>query len=364
MKVPLLDITRQIIPIRNEIDRALNRIVTDTKFILGPQVREFEQNMASYCDVKHAVGVASGTDALVIALQAMGIRRGHEVITTPYSFFATASAIWRIGARPVFVDIDPQTFNIDPKLIADVITDRTKAILAVHLFGQCADMDRLQQECQGIPIVEDAAQAIGATWRGVRSGKLGLLGCFSFFPSKNLGGFGDAGLISTDDDHLADRCLSLRVHGAKETYFHEEVGYNSRIDTIQAAILDIKLKYLESWHEGRRRNAQFYNEAFSGSVVKTPVCHTHAGHIYNQYVIRIPNRNDLKQKLQDAGIGAAIYYPLPLHLQPCFKELEYKRGDFPESERAADETLALPIFSELTRTELEYVAEVVLKNVV
>ncbi len=360
MKVPLLDITRQVTPMRSEIDRALDRVVTETKFILGPQVKEFETSIAHYCDVKHAVGVASGTDALVIALQAMGIRRGHEVITTPYSFYATASSIWRIGARPVFVDIDPLTYNIDPKLISEVITDRTKAILAVHLFGQCADMDSLQIESRGVPVVEDAAQAIGATWKGVRAGKLGIMGCFSFFPSKNLGGFGDAGMIVTDDASLAERSTALRVHGARETYFHDEVGYNSRLDTIQAAILDVKLKYLESWHEGRRRNAAYYNEAFKNSRIVTPACRPEAGHIYNQYVIRVPNRDELKTKLQEAGIGTAIYYPLPLHLQPCFSELEYHLGDFPEAERASRETLALPIFAELTRSELEYVVDTVL----
>ncbi len=363
MTIPLLDIPRQVKTIRSEIDAAITRVVNDAKFVLGPDVSELENEIADYCHTRKAVGVASGTDALLIALKAAGIRPGDDVVTTAYSFFATASAIWRIGARPVFADILPDTYNIDPESIARVITPKTRAILVVHLFGQMADMDRIRDAAGSIPIVEDAAQAIGATWNDAHAGSVGLAGCFSFFPSKNLGGFGDGGMIVMSDETMEKACRSLRVHGALQTYLHEEVGYNSRLDTIQAAVLRVKLKYLEDWSEQRRRNAAFYNTAFQNTPVVAPALAPEAKSIFNQYVVRVPDRDGLRKVLGEAGIGHSVYYPLPLSLQPCFKSLGYSEGDFPESEKAAQETIALPIFSELKQSELEIVAETVLSHV-
>ncbi len=363
MKIPLLDIPRQLTPIRQEIDDAVLQVIHDAKFILGPNVALFENQVAEFCGTKHAIGVASGTDALVIALHALGIQPGDEVITTAYSFFATASCIWRVGARPVFSDILPDTFNIDPESVKQNITAKTKAILVVHLFGQMADMDQLREVAGDIPIIEDAAQSIGATWHDHRAGSIGLAGCFSFFPSKNLGGFGDGGMIVTSDESLAARSRSLRVHGSLKTYFHEEVGYNSRLDTIQAAVLSVKLKYLETWSAQRRQHAAFYDEAFKNTPVITPKVTDGAVSIYNQYVIRVPRRDELKSKLAQADIGHAIYYPLSLSLQPCFRSLNYQEGDLPESERASRESLALPIYSELRRDEAEEVVRVVKEHV-
>ncbi len=363
MKIPLLDINRQVAPIRAEIDKAIAKVVDGCRFILGPDVAELERNIAEYCGTEFAIGVASGTDALIIALHALGVGPGDEVITTPYSFFATASAIWRLGAKPVFVDIDPGTFNIDPQKVSEKITPRVKAVLAVHLFGQPADMDSLKSVCGDLPIVEDAAQAIGAKWNGVSAGNLGICGCFSFFPSKNLGGFGDGGMIVTSDENLKNKASALRVHGALKTYFHDAVGYNSRLDTLQAAILNVKLPYLQSWSAARRKNAAMYNKLFENTGVVTPEIHPSAETIYNQYVVRVPKRDALREKLNALDIGHSVYYPLPLHLQPCFQSLGYQRGDFPAAELAAQESIALPIFSELTQTEIETVAGAVIEHV-
>jgi dTDP-4-amino-4,6-dideoxygalactose transaminase len=363
MKIPLLDIKRQIDPIRDEIDRAIKAVVDNTQFILGPDVSAFESDIAAFCGTDHAIGVASGTDALIIALKALGVSEGDEVITTPYSFFATASCIWRIGAKPVFADIDPETFNFSTDRVADAITPKTKAVLAVHLFGQTVDMTTLSDVVKSIPIVEDAAQALGASWKSRHAGNLGKLGCFSFFPSKNLGGFGDGGMITTSDEDLAQRCRALRVHGALRTYIHEDVGLNSRLDSLQAAVLKVKLPYLDTWCEERRRNAGLYRRYFEGSSAVTPTILPDAVPIYNQYVIRVPERDALRKRLADKGIGSAVYYPLPLHLQPCFKSLNYCEGDFPESEKAAKETIALPIFSELTEDEIKQTADVILEHI-
>ncbi|MBN1552204.1 DegT/DnrJ/EryC1/StrS family aminotransferase [bacterium] len=363
MGVPLLDIKRQIYTIRKEIDDVLRNVIDQTQFILGPEVKIFEQNIAKYCHTDHAVGVASGTDALIIALQAVGVAKGDEVITTPYSFFATASAIWRLGAKPVFVDIDPHTYNIDTSSVYEMISNKTKAVLVVHLFGQSADMDALSSLPEHIPVIEDAAQALSAKWNGIHAGNLGVCGCFSFFPSKNLGGFGDGGMITTSNSELAQKCKALRVHGALQTYIHEEVGYNSRLDTIQAAVLNVKLNYLDKWSEKRRQNAHFYNTMFQNTPVVTPKVHSKATPIYNQYVIRTPQRDLLRKKLTEMNIGNAVYYPLPLHLQPCFRELHYREGAFPEAEAASKETIALPIFAELNQDELNIVAEAVLEHI-
>jgi len=362
MTIPLLDLTRQLGPIRDEIDAAICRVLNESKFILGPDVQEFEKQMASYCGTEFAIGVASGTDALMIALKALGVGHGDEVITTSYSFFATASAIWRLGARPVFVDIVPATYNIDPENIPAKITPKTKAILVVHLFGQLADMDRIKELSGDIPIIEDAAQAIGATWRGRPAGQFGRAGCFSFFPSKNLGGFGDGGMVVTSDRSFAERCHSLRVHGALSSYIHEEVGYNSRLDTLQAAVLQVKLKYLEKWSAQRRENAQFYHHAFKDSPVVTPTALKETKVIYNQYVIRVPERDKLRDRLRTEGIGHAVYYPLPLPLQPCFKALHHIEGDFPEAEKAAEESVAIPVFSDLSSEELQKIVSVILDH--
>ena len=362
MKIPLLDIQRQLQPIRKELDAAISDVVDSAQFVLGPQVSKLENEIRAFCGTTEAIGVSSGTDALIIALKALGIGPGDEVITTPYTFFATASTIWRLGAKPVFVDIRAETFNINPESIGKAITKRTKAIVVVHLFGQMAEMDEILKVAGDIPVIEDAAQTIGATWRGKQAGSFGLSGCFSFFPSKNLGCFGDGGMIVSSDTDYSEHCKALRVHGALRTYIHEEVGLNARLDTLQAAVLSVKLPYLEKWSQMRRENAELYNSLFENSPVVTPAVHPNAVSIFNQYVIRVQNRDGLKEKLSQFGIGHSIYYPLPLHLQPCFKDLNYRKGSLPESELAAKESLALPIFSELTEDEIKYVADCVLAH--
>lgn len=361
MAVPLLDLVRQYETIRDELDEAVLSVARTQKFILGETVERFEKQLADYCGVRFAIGVASGTDALIIALMTLGIGKGDEVITTPYSFFATASSIWRVGAKPVFVDIDPKTFNIDPNQVEKVITPRTKAIMPVHLFGQCADMTAIRDiaERRGLRIVEDAAQALSATFENKKAGTLGDVGCFSFFPSKNLGGYGDGGAIVTNDEGIAMRARRLRVHGADKTYYHLEVGLNSRLDALQAAVLAVKLPHLDSWSEGRRKNAKYYDREFE-LPVQTPVNDPRCYHIYNQYVIRTPKRNAVLQELRDRQIGCSVYYPVPLHLQPCFASLGYKEGSFPHAEQAARETLALPVFPELTREEQDEVIRTVM----
>lgn len=353
--VPLIDLVGQYQTIREEVQEAVQRVFERQTFVLGEEVETFEAEIARYCDAQHAIGCASGTDALLLALMALGIGPGDEVITSPYSFFATASCVVRAGARPVFVDIDPGTYNLDPQAVEAAITRRTKAIIPVHLYGQCAEMEPLWRLAvkHHLPIIEDAAQAIGASYRGRKAGVLGTMGCFSFFPTKNLGGAGDGGLITTDDRDLAARLRRLRVHGDFGGYNHIEVGLNSRLDALQAAVLSVKLRYLDDWSAARRENASRYQELFHqrhlGSRFTLPAEYPDRHHVYNQYVIRIEGgkRDAVMAGLKRHGIGCAIYYPRPLHLQECFSSLQYRPGQLPEAERAASETLALPIFAEL-----------------
>jgi dTDP-4-amino-4,6-dideoxygalactose transaminase len=363
MKVVSLDLKRQYESIRAEIDRAVLDVVASQSFILGPFVESFEQDITKFCSVKHAIGVSSGTDAILLALMACGIKDGDEVITTPFTFFATAGSIARLGAVPVFVDIDPSTYNIDVNKISIAVNKKTKAILPVHLYGQCADMDVILEiaNTNGLKVIEDAAQAIGATYKGKNAGTIGNTGCFSFYPSKNLGGYGDGGLITTNDDKLAEFIKLLRVHGAKPKYYHSYVGINARLDAIQAAVLSVKLKYLSEWSESRRMIASYYNKYLKNLPVKLPDAASYNTHIFHQYVIATPHRDKLMEYLKQQGIETVIYYPLPLHLQKCFEYLGYKKGALSESERAAQETLALPIFPEITRKEQDYVIEYIKK---
>ena len=362
MKVPLLDLAEQNQLLRPEIEAALGRVLDTNAFILGGEVKALEEELAAYCGTKYAIGCASGSDALLLALMAFDVKAGDEVITTPYSFFATVSAITRLGAVPAFVDIDPATYNLDVGQIESKITERTKAIQPVHLYGQCADMTALRELAakHGIPVVEDAAQAIGAEENGVRAGAMSEIGCFSFYPSKNLGGMGDGGFMTTNDDDLAEKLFALRVHGSKERYYHKWVGLNSRLDGFQGAVLRVKLPHLDSWSDKRKANADRYGDLFTDAglteQVSLPFERENVRHIYNQYVVRVPSRRDeLRTFLTEAGIGTDIYYPVPLHLQECFEYVGYRNGDMPESERAAAETLALPIFPELLPEQQEYV---------
>ena len=361
MQVPLLDLRAQYQPIRKEIMEAIEAICDEQAFILGSRVADLEKAIQDYVGSSHAVGVASGTDAILLALMAYGVGPGDEVITAPYTFFATAGSISRLGARPVFVDIQPDSYNIDPHLLNPAITSRTKAILPVHLFGQCADMEQIQEvaTARGLPVIEDAAQAIGADRRGRKAGGIGHAGCFSFFPSKNLGGFGDGGMVTTNDPGTAERVRLLRVHGSREKYLHEMVGLNSRLDALQAAVLKVKLRHLETWTQGRQRNAARYESLFAATKlldrISLPVVSEGNRHVYNQYVIRAAERDRLRAFLKEKGIGTEIYYPTPLHLQPCYRDLGYTIGAFPHSEQAAQETLALPIYAELTEDQQSYV---------
>lgn len=364
MKVPLLDLQGQYQELREELLAAVARVFDSQRFVLGDQGRALEIEIAAYSQTKYAIGCASGSDALLLALMALDIKAGDEVITTPFTFFATGSAITRLGGRPVFVDIDPLTYNIDPQAVARAITPRTKAIMPVHLYGQCADMDGLLQIAarQQIPVVEDAAQAIGAEDTQRRAGSIGIMGCFSFYPSKNLGGAGDGGMLTTNDPQLAARLQILRVHGGATEYRHAEVGINSRLDELQAAVLRVKLKYLDRWSEQRRVNARRYDELFHERerefAVVTPFVREEARHIFHQYVLRVPkHRDDLVKHLAENGVGTGIYYPIPLHLQECFAFLGYRAGDCPEAERAAKETIALPIYPELTENQQRHVVD-------
>jgi dTDP-4-amino-4,6-dideoxygalactose transaminase len=362
MKVPLLDLKEQNDLLRPEIEAALGRVLDTNGFILGNEVAALEKELAAYCGTKHAIGCASGTDALLLALMAFDIKDGDEVITTPYSFFATVSSVTRLGAKPVFVDIDPKTYNLDISQIEAKITERTKAIQPVHLFGQCADMTELRKisEKYSIPLIEDAAQAIGAEENGVRAGAMSEIGCFSFYPSKNLGGMGDGGFMTTNDDALAEKLFALRVHGSRERYYHKWVGLNSRLDGFQGAVLRVKLPHLDSWSDARKANADYYRKLFTDAglteQISLPFERENVRHIYNQFVVRVPEKRDeLKQFLTDNGIGSDIYYPVSLPLQECFDYLGLQKGDFPESEKASRETLALPIFPELKREQQEFV---------
>ncbi|MCO5334192.1 MAG: DegT/DnrJ/EryC1/StrS family aminotransferase [Pyrinomonadaceae bacterium] len=362
MQVPLLDIKEQNESLRSEIEAALARVLDTNAFILGSEVAELENETARYCGVTHAIGCASGSDAILLALMALGIGPGDEVITTPYSFFATVSSITRLGATPVFADIEPEYFNIDPARIEAKITSRTKAIEPVHLYGQCADMDAINAIAakHGIRVIEDAAQALGAKDRERQAGSMGAIGCFSYYPSKNLGGMGDGGMLTTNDDTLAAKLRALRVHGSEERYYHKYVGLNSRLDGFQGAVLRVKLPHLDPWTEKRRANAEAYRHWFTnrglGEYLTAPIERPGAFHIYNQFVIRVPKKRDeLRAFLTENGIGTDIYYPLPLHLQECFAYLGYTKGDLPIAEEAACETLALPIYPELRSEQIEFV---------
>jgi len=363
-RVPLLDLKAQFLPIRDEILAAVEAVFDSQHFILGKDVKELEEEVAAYCGARFAVGCGSGTDALYLALRAFDIGPGDEVLTVPFTFFATAGAIVNAGARPVFVDIDPATFNMDPDQARGALQSnpRIKAVMPVHLYGACAGMDPILEAARGrgIPVIEDAAQAIGAEYRGRRAGSIGDAGCFSFFPSKNLGGAGEGGMITTNDANLAQRLRALRVHGSKVRYYHDEVGTNSRLDTLQAAVLRVKLRYLDQWTARRQANAGQYRKLLGplDLPIRLPgTPETSTRHIYNQFVIRAQRRDALREHLAGLGIGTEVYYPLPLHLQKCFASLGYAPGSFPVSETASGEVLALPVYAELSEEELAYVCQ-------
>ena len=373
--VPLLDLKAQHATIREEVRDAIDRVVESQHFILGPEVEALEREIADYSGCAHGIGMSSGTDALLVALMAIDLKPGDEVITTPYTFFATAGAVSRLGGKPVFIDIDPRTYNVDPARIEAAITSRTRAIMPVHLYGQMADMDPIMEiaERRGLYVIEDAAQAIGSEYKGLRAGSIGHLGCFSFFPSKNLGGVGDGGMVTTNDSELAHRVKLLRNHGYSPKYYNKVVGGNFRLDAIQAAVLRVKLRYLDLWTEARQRNAAVYRDLFGEAGLSLAIDELSAGsngvvlpfeapnvrHIYNQFVIRSHRRDELMTHLKERQIGTEIYYPVPMHLQECFSDLGYGKGEFSLSESAANETLALPIYPELTREMLAAVVEAV-----
>ena len=359
--VPLLDLQAQYRPIRDEILAAMARVCDSGRFIMGPEVEALERELAARLEVAEAVAVSSGTDALLATMMALGVGPGDEVVTTAFSFFATAGCISRLGATPRLVDIDPATCNIDPAAMRTAISPRTRAIIPVHLYGLCADMDPVLAvaAAAGVPVIEDACQAIGATYRGRQAGAMGTAGCFSFFPTKNLGAFGDAGLVTTGDARLAEEVRLLRNHGAERRYFHKRIGGNFRLDAIQAAVLRVKLPHLAAWISRRRENAARYARMFAGAgltgKVTLPTEPEGYVHIYHQYVVRLSDRDRVRAYLTDHGIGTEIYYPVPFHLQECFAGLGYRRGDFPEAERAAETALALPIYGELTAGQQEAV---------
>ena len=362
-KVPLLDLRAQFETIRDEVRPAVDRVFDSQQFVLGAEVRALEEEIAGYSKTKFAVGCASGSDALLLALMSCGIGEGDEVITAPFSFFATAAAITRLGARSVFVDIEARTFNISPSLVAAAVTERTRAIVPVHLYGQCAEMNPLIElsQSRGIPIIEDAAQAIGAEDQRRRAGSMGTIGCLSFYPSKNLGGAGDGGMLVTNDLDHARRLRILRVHGEEQKYHHKLVGINSRLDALQAAVLRVKLPHLDDWSTGRQRKAQQYELMFGDAgladKVELPFVRSGACHIFHQFVVRVHDgkRDDLRAHLRECGVGTDVYYPVPLHLQPCFAPLGYHPGDFPNAEQAVSEVLALPLYPELTAKQQETV---------
>ncbi len=364
LPVPLLDLKAQYEPLREKILEAVTRVCDSQRFILGPETQALEAELAATLGVTDAIGVSSGTDALLVALMALGIGPGDEVITPTYSFFATAGCVARLGARPVLVDIDPVTYNIDPAGVERALTPKTRAIMPVHLYGHCADMDALLRIAggAGVPVIEDACQSIGATWHGRQAGAMGTAGCFSFFPSKNLGAFGDGGLVTTQDAALGAEIRLLRGHGAQRRYYHDRIGGNFRLDELQAAVLRVKAPHLPEWTAARRRNADQYRALFAAhglSQVVLPVELAGAFHIYNQFVIRLPQRDAVKDYLQARGIGCEVYYPVPFHLQQCFQDLGYTPGAFPHSERAAAESLALPIYGELTEAQQGHVVSTI-----
>lgn len=362
--VPLLDLKGQYRALKAELDEAVGRVVESQYFILGPEVAALEQEIAAYSGATHGIGMSSGTDALLAALMALEVGPGDEVVTSTFTFFATAGVIARLGARPVFVDIDPATFNLDPAAAASALGPRTRALIPVHLYGRMADMDALMAaaEARAVPVIEDAAQAIGASdAQGRRAGSIGQQGCFSFFPSKNLGGFGDGGMIVTSDTRVTERLRRLRMHGMEPKYYHAEVGGNFRLDALQAAVLRVKLPHLDGWSAARRRNADRYRELFAEVAPQAPVVlpGDAPGHIYNQFVIRAERRDALQAFLKEQGIGTEIYYPVPLHLQECFADLGYRAGDLPHAEAAALEVLALPIYPELSDAQLVRVVDAI-----
>ena len=373
MNVPLLDLNAQHQPIRKDLLAAMERVLDKGDFILGAEVKRLEEQVAAYCQTQYGVGVSSGTDALLVAAMALGIGPGDEVITTAFSFFATSAIISRLGAKPVFVDIDPVTYNLDPGKIEKAITEKTRAIIPVHLYGQCADMDPVLALAakHGINVIEDAAQAIGAEYRdGRRAGSMGKVGCLSFFPSKNLGAFGDGGMVVTNDEEVADKIRLLRIQGGRPKYFHKVIGGNFRLDTLQASVLNVKLPYLDRWTAMRQQNAIRYEELIRhaelpekvGLCLPQPVYRDHKVshyHIYNQFILRVPNRDGLRTFLSEKGIGTEIYYPMPLHLQECYKDLGYREGTLPVAEAACKETVGLPVFPELTQQQQEYVVETI-----
>lgn len=365
MQVPLLDLKAQYAALKEEILAAVSNVLESQVCIGGPVVAELEERVAELSDCKYAVGVSSGTDAILNTLMSLDLGPGDEVITTTFTFFATVGCIARVGAKPVLVDIDPATYNIDPAQVAGAVTPRTKAIMPVHLFGQMAAMDEIMAvvERHGLSVIEDAAQAISSTYRGRKAGSIGRAGCFSFFPSKNLGGIGDGGMVVTNDPELYERLQVMRNHGSRPKYYHKYVGGNFRLDPIQAAALLVKLPHLDEWSAARRRNAEYYNTRFAGTPVQTPLISPDCLSIYNQYVIRVPRRDEVMAHLKQSGIGCEVYYPVPAHLQECFKGLGYKPGDLPESERASSEVLALPVYPELTIEQMDYVIDSIKKAV-
>lgn len=362
MNVKMLDLSEQYQSMRVEIIQKLDEVMLSSQFILGNNVKQLESDIAKYSNVKYGIGVGNGSDAIHIALQAVGVGEGDEVITTPFTFFATAGSIVRTGAKPIFVDIDPITFNIDPKKIEEVITNKTKAIVPVHLYGQIADMEPIINIAKkyNLAIIEDAAQAIGAKYKGKTVGELGTAATYSFFPTKNLGAYGDGGMIITNDDNIAEKCRIIRVHGSKPKYYHHVLGYNSRLDEIQAAILNVKLPYIDRWSKERRKRAAYYSEKLNEKLngfIQTPVEREGNYHVFHQYTIRASKRDELQQYLKEQGIATMIYYPIPLHIQPVFKGLGYKKGDFPVAEKAAEEVLSLPMYPELKYEEQDYVVK-------
>ena len=365
MDVPLLDLKAQYATIKDEVLAAVSEVLETQICIGGPKVAELEKKIAAISDCKFAVGVSSGTDAILNSLMSLEIGSGDEVITTPFTFFSTVGCIVRTGATPVLVDINPRTFNIDAELVVSAVTEKTRAIMPVHLFGQMADMDPIMKIAKkhNLAVIEDAAQSITSTYKGKKAGSIGTVGCFSFFPSKNLGGIGDAGMIVTNDEKLYNRLIMMRNHGQNPKYYYKYVGGNFRLDPIQAAALLVKLPHLNDWSQARRRNADYYDKKFRGTVVKTPYISPDCATIYNQYCIRVPRRDELLKHLKKNNIGCEVYYPLPMHLQECFVPMGYKRGDFPQAEKAANEIMAIPIYPELTDEMKDFVAETILSFV-
>ncbi len=367
--IPLLDLTRYDDDLKRDIARAVEGVFASGRFVLGPANDAFERELASALGVRHAIGISSGTDALLVSLMALGVEPGDEVVTSPFSFFASAGVVSRLGAKPVFVDIDPSTFNLDAARLEEKLTPRTKAIQPVHLYGQCADMGPILEIARrrGIPVVEDACQAIGASWQGKPAGTLGELGAFSFYPTKNLGGAGDAGAVTTSDDRLAELVRRLRVHGSTVTYHHDRVGGNFRMDAVQAAVLTAKLPRLSAWNERRRAIAKRYDARFAEAAragrIGLPAEASGRRHVYHQYVVRVPHRDDVRRRLTERGVATSVFYPIPLHLQDCFRDLGGRESDFPQAEKAAREVLALPMFPQLTDDEIERVADAVVASV-